>query len=336
MSTIPKCPQCKAEIKLSRSRDIIVDAAMGIDRWKSTVVTPGVLAMLSMGLQSMSTAWGIHSIYAVFGAEDGHRILRPILYNTIRAPVEVYANSPRDASRVMTDLILDRLVHWRLYVGLPLIGPVLILSRMTIADSVLPILPILFFATQNYAPNDPVDFATWPPSASLSFAVLPYLRAMYNAYYQKFWAEKEKRWLRELQPRAGQNANEATGGNDHEGGNAAPQGGAGIEVEVQVDEIQFDGGIFGNWEVAIEEVAAFEPQELPNGNARAGNGPAAPAPAVPDNRARADADRLVEQLEGAEENLQRPAAAPQQEPQSQDTLSERSCSRPSLASLENA
>ncbi|SMR47433.1 unnamed protein product [Zymoseptoria tritici ST99CH_3D1] len=314
--TTPKCPQCKAEIKLSRSTDLIVDASRAVDRIKSKVVTPTVLAMLSGGLHYMSTAWGIHSIYAVFGAEDGHRILRPVLYNTIRAPVEVYVNSPRHASRVMLDLFLDRLQHWRLYLGLPLIGPVLILSRMSFADSILPVLPIFFFATQNYASNDTVDLTQWPPSASFAFALLPYARAAYNAYYQRFWAEKEKQWLKEVQPRAGQNSNEAAGGNAADG-NAAPQGNADDNVvEVHVDEIRVDGGIFGDWEVAIEEIAAGQPNDAPPPN-RNNDGAAAPAPVIRDGRIQPYAERLAGQLVEAEQDLdpearqQQPAADPQ-------------------------
>ncbi|KXL47117.1 hypothetical protein M433DRAFT_35777, partial [Acidomyces richmondensis BFW] len=173
-----ECPQCKSEIKLARPRNWVVDIVRGLERVGSRAITPGAVAVLSGMLWNSSLAWGVNSIYAVFGAED-------------------------DAARSLVQSILTHAVHWRLYVGLPLITPILILSRTRWADSALPLLPILFFATQTPTPDDTTDLSQWPPSAGLAFAVLPYIRSAYNLYYENFWAEKERRWLREIQPRSG-------------------------------------------------------------------------------------------------------------------------------------
>ncbi|KAI7277184.1 hypothetical protein KC335_g121 [Hortaea werneckii] len=175
-----ECPQCKHEIKLARPWNPLVEAVRGMERIGARSVTPGALSVLSGILWNASSAWGVHSIYAIFGPEDGFRILRPWVVDSIRVV------RPEDALHEVGRAVLHCAVHWRLYIGLPLITPVLVLSRTRFADSVLPVLPILFFATQTHAVNDgTLNFTSWPPSASLSFAVLPYIRSAYNYYYEK-------------------------------------------------------------------------------------------------------------------------------------------------------
>ncbi|KAK1086863.1 hypothetical protein LTR48_003149 [Friedmanniomyces endolithicus] len=207
-----ECPQCKSEIKLARPRNYVVDAVRALERVGAKTVTPGALTFLSASLYQSSLAWGMHSIYAVFGSDDGYRILRPMLQNVIRPPIEVYLDTPREAMEKMLGLIVDHLVHWRLYLGLPLVSPMLILSRTTLADSLLPVLPVLFFATSQHAVREPLDFTHWPPSAGLCFAILPYVRAVYNSYYERVWGAKVRRWTKEIQPRSGQAQDDADEG----------------------------------------------------------------------------------------------------------------------------
>lgn len=240
-----ECPQCKAEIKLARPRNYVVDAVRGIERIGAKAITPGALTVLSATLYNSSMACGIHSIYSVFGPEDGFRILRPMILNAVRPPVETYVGEPREALQKLVGVMLDHVVHWRLYVGLPLITPMLVLSRTKFADSILPVLPILFFATQTHAPDDGLDFAHWPPSASLAFAVLPYVRSAYNLGYDKVWAEKEKKWLQEIQPRNGQGQADGNGNGENADPEQIDQGG---DEDENIFEVRIDGGIWEDWE----------------------------------------------------------------------------------------
>lgn len=239
-----ECPQCKSEIKLARPKDWIVEGVRGMERLGAQVVTPGALAVVTGTLYHTSMLWGVHSIYAVFGADDGIRILRPMILNVVRPPLELNTSTPRDVGDRLLGLAVDHLVHWRLYVGLPLITPMLVLSRTTLADSILPVLPVLFFATQTHSPQDTLDFTQWPPSASLAFAVLPYLRLAYNAYYKRVWGEREQQWLREIQPRLNQSQNEA----DDNADNAND-----AEDADNVFEVRLDTNIFEDWEGGDEE-----------------------------------------------------------------------------------
>ena len=225
-----------------------------MERLGARSITPGALTFLSASLYHSSMAWGMHSIYAVFGSEDGYRILRPLLENAVRPPLEVYLNTPRDAGRELMGLVLDHLVHWRLYVGLPLITPVLIMSRVRLADSILPVLPVLFFATVPHAPEEALDFTQWPPSASLCFALLPYARAAYNWYWDRVWAEKEQEWLKAIQPRQGQRDAE------DEVAEAVIEDNVPMDEEDPVLEVRIDGDIFQQWEPEPERPA---PQQQP-------------------------------------------------------------------------
>jgi hypothetical protein len=134
-----------------------------------------------------------------------------------------------------------------LYVGLPLITPTIILSRTTLADSILPVLPILFFAKQTPSGNDPLEFGTWPPSAGLAFSILPYLRTAYNAYYRRVWLPKERQWLKEIQPRARAELNEGDPGNPAVlPDNMDPD-------EEPLLEVRLDGGWEEDWDSDVED-----------------------------------------------------------------------------------
>ena len=283
-----QCPQCKSEIKLARPKNYVVDAVRGIERIGARAVTPGAVIVLTNLVGRASLAHGMHSVYRIFGADDGYRILRPLVQQWAAPPIDL--DLPADQMRdVLVNAAMEHIKHWRLYVGLPLITPMLILSRTQLADSILPVLPILFFATQTHTVHDDLNFTKWPPSASMAFALLPYLRSAYNAYYQRVWAEKETRWLKEIQPRSGQAQNE--GNADGEAGDA-DQRVEDVADHEHIFEVRIDGGI---WEEDFDdedEQADQARQDMPN------NAPlppqqapqdqqgdqAAPAPNVPDNR----------------------------------------------------
>lgn len=267
-----ECPQCKAEIRLARPRDYLVDAVRAVERLGNRAVTPASVTTLFAVLYNSSMAAGQHFIYAVFGRDDGFRILQPIIRNAVRPPVESYMGSPHGASEMLLKVMIDHIVHWRLYVGLPLLTPILVLSRTNtnLADGILPVLPIVFFASQAHSPQEAFDFAQWPPSASFSFAVLPYVRSLYNFYYQRVWAKKEAEWLREIQPRTSQAATEPALDN----GNQQRQD----QDEENVFEVRIDGGLWDEWEDGEQQPAPVPQQHHEQQDE------AAPAPNVQDNR----------------------------------------------------
>jgi hypothetical protein len=235
------CPQCKSEIVLARPRSYVVDAVRVVESSASKLVLPGVLTVGVTSFWSLCWSHGVHSVYMVFGAEDAQRILEPLWY----LPPADFSPGQQLLSYIKA--------RWRLDIGLTLIPPILVCSRATIADGVLPILPMLFFVTK--PDSDPLlDIGSWPPSAGLSFALLPYLRSIYNTYYERVWAERERRWLKEIQPRA-----------TTEGAEETEEPRQDVRDEDNVLEINVDLAMLDEWEGEEDEQDGERVEELRRG-----------------------------------------------------------------------
>lgn len=275
------CPQCKSNISLVRPRDPIVEVVRALERLAAKAVAPAALTVAFSAVVHACAVHGLYTITSIFGPQDSRRILQPLIDNIWTA------------ARPM-DQLRNFMQHWRLRIGLPLITPLLILSRTTIADNVLPVLPIVFFATQGDT-SDTLDMISWPPSASMTFAVLPYIRSAYNTYYQRVWAEREKKWLKEIQPRSGQQDADA---------NAQLAVDAEIEAAEEDNnfEIRIDGNIWEDWAGADEDDILLEVQE---GQAHPLN-----APPLPDNGPLPPQNEQVPQQPRPQQN---PAPPPPQE-----------------------
>ncbi|KAF2843638.1 hypothetical protein M501DRAFT_967289 [Patellaria atrata CBS 101060] len=189
-----QCPQCKSEIKVERPRSVAVHVIRLIEHTAKLLVVPTLAVGAGTMLIQGSFMHGVGTIYAVFGFKDGYQILRPLydVQHIRTGAIGSYLRSGAFFNNV------------RLHMNLVTIPPILIASRTKLADSILPVLPLLFFATSSRT-EDHINLDRWPPSAALAFSVLPYVRTAYNAYYDKVWAPHERRWLKEIQPRAGQN-----------------------------------------------------------------------------------------------------------------------------------
>ncbi|KAH0389436.1 hypothetical protein KCU89_g16682, partial [Aureobasidium melanogenum] len=139
---------------------------------------------------------------------------------------------------------------------------------------------------------DTLDMISWPPSASMTFAVLPYIRSAYNTYHQRVWAEREKKWLKEIQPRSGQQDADA---------NAQVAVDAEIEAAEEDNnfEIRIDGNIWEEWAGGDDDDVLLEVQE---GQAHPLN-----APPLPDDAP------LPPQNQGQNQNIPQPPR-PQQNP----------------------
>jgi hypothetical protein len=183
------CPQCKSEIKLERPQSVIVNAVRRIERLTGSMLLPGFLFVAATGTVATLTIAGQTAVFQIFGPLDATRILRP------RMP------DLRGAS--FSEMMIEYMrMNWRINIGVPLIPAVLVASRTTFADSILPFLPLIFFVSSGRPQDDLLQFS-WPPSAAFTIATLPYVRGIYNAYYERVWMPKEQRWLKEVQPRAG-------------------------------------------------------------------------------------------------------------------------------------
>ncbi|MCJ1253232.1 hypothetical protein MMC24_001043 [Lignoscripta atroalba] len=199
-----QCPQCKSDITIARPRSIVVEGVNAVERVTGKLVLPGIFITIAGTMFTGCWVHGLSSVYLVFGRED-------------------FLNLLGDSGQGIS-------TKWGL--GLPLIPVVLVMSRTTLADSLLPVLPIFFFATQ--IPDRHMgNLDLWPPSAAMTIASLPYLRGAYNEVYKRLFSARDQRWMKEIQPRAGENGDDAGAG--HEEGNDLDVDEGGVNVAFELD-----------------------------------------------------------------------------------------------------
>ena len=294
-----RCPQCKSEIVVARPRSLIVDAVSAFDRVTGRLIFPGLVAVFGGFVWSGCLAHGINTLYAIFGTEDAARILADRLQPGVSLSQGSTSQTALMATFMSPFVTAASRWRWRLDLGVPLIPVVLVLSRTTLADSVLPILPIIFFATPGND-REPLDYTRWPPSAAMSIAALPYLRGVYNALYDRAFGPSIRRWAKEMQPRNGEIELDAGEG---------PQGQA-AEAEA-VEEIRDDDVLMEiNVRVDLMDDQGGEDEERPGDPA-----PEGAAVAADDETEANNADPLgprAEQQQQEQQEQQQPPPPPQQ------------------------
>jgi hypothetical protein len=202
-----ECPQCKTNIIVARPR--LVTLIKRLETYANVMVLPTVAVMGGYIVIYLSVSYGVVAVSVVLGEADFNRIFIP--------------SSRGQAVRKL--------------LGLATIPWMLILSRMRIADSILPIIPMLFFATEP-SPDALSEFTSWPPSAGLSFALLPFLRSAYLQYFDSVWLEKERRWMDDVRPRRNTDQEAQAGGDAGGAGNDGD--GGGFELEIALGDIMDD------------------------------------------------------------------------------------------------
>lgn len=219
---------------------------------------------------------GLSTISVLFGREETDTILKAELLPANSTWTRIIPSDILIMGRLLDP---TRVAHqgwsWRLGLGLPLIPVILILSRTTLADGVLPILPIVFFATHRDG-REQLDLAHWPPSASMTLAALPYLRGVYNELFERAFGEKLRRWAREIQPRSGAAGREGHDGDEEdEAGEGQPVDDMGdgdlvMAINLEVDILE---------EGDAENEAHDHPRPAPNmpPHEQARDGPVPPA-----------------------------------------------------------
>ena len=208
---IPKkieCPQCKSKITIARPRSPVVEGVNAVERLTSNMTVPGICLTLAGSVLSGCWIHGLSTVYLVFGHKDANRLLG-------------------------VDTGAGVSVKW--VIGLPFIPIIIILSRTTIADNLLPILPI-FFLTSQIPDTRSMKRGLWVPSAAMTVATLPYIRGAYNEIYKRLFAERERRWAREIQPRAGESGDNNNAGNQQEraDGEGGDEDGAFLNFEMEI------------------------------------------------------------------------------------------------------
>lgn len=265
------CPQCKSEIRLARPRSWAVDTVRMVERLTGMMLLPGFICVTLTAAYATLKVAGIHTVEQIFGPEDALRILEPLYQppETIEVPIAIR-------------LINQLRHHWRLHLGLPAIPTVLVLSRMSIADPILPILPLVFFAGGTTSQDELLQLS-WPPSAAFTVAALPYVRSIYNASYERICLPRERQWLKEIQPRAGtEDAPDAEAQVEEHIHGAILEDDGDDDDDDEVVEIEVDFDIFADWNNGGAANNNNAPENPPVPIAR---GPAPPIDAPPVDQA---------------------------------------------------
>jgi len=198
-STSPRkieCPQCKSEIKIARPTSMVVKGVQAVERCCATIVVPGLAAAFVGGVWSACFVHGALSVMMVLGAEDWQRLVEANAVGAGRLGMDFYGRQGA------------KMIGAKMALGLPMVPIVLVLSRTKVADGLLPMLPMILFMDQLGSGSMTGGWIIrgrkpqgdmWPPSAALAFASLPYVRAAYNAFYGRFFAERERMWIKQVQ-----------------------------------------------------------------------------------------------------------------------------------------
>ena len=172
-----QCPQCKSPINIERPRNPLVRGVQAADRLSAKLVVPGLVSTVLGSVWAGAWLHGAVSLLLVFGGRDTNLLL----------------NASRSGR-------LSSVWIW----GLPLIPVTLVASQTSLRSPALPA-TLLLFSKLTYAP-EPIGRGLWPPSASMTFATLPYLHVVYKELFRYFFAERQERWIKAVRPRAGQAA----------------------------------------------------------------------------------------------------------------------------------
>lgn len=146
MATTQKlvCPVCQAPIKVERPWDPLVAAADFVQRCTKTLMWPAGLSALAGCFYSGFLVYGVNALYLVFGQAEARRLLMP-------SPQDLNARAMIQDSAFLraiikfmkiSDPFLPTMPGVKLFLGLPMILPALVLSRTRLADQIFAILPI--------------------------------------------------------------------------------------------------------------------------------------------------------------------------------------------------
>ncbi|KAF3937974.1 hypothetical protein ABW19_dt0204569 [Dactylella cylindrospora] len=166
-----QCPQCKSNILMRQDRSLVVDMGRSIERNVRRTNSMAIVAGIGSAFFVTSSVYGAQAIYLICGRKEANAILM----------------GPGNRDFQWT---------WRLAVGLPMIPIILVVSRTRLLDATLPILPLIFFCH-----NEPFHL-TLPPSPAITLALLPYVKSIYEGFYNKFLLPYDKQWTAEIGPTA--------------------------------------------------------------------------------------------------------------------------------------
>lgn len=149
------CPQCHAEIQIERPRDYLVLATESVQRVAKSLVIPAALSSLFACFYSGFLMYGINTLQMVFGHDEAYRIMALAGTHQFQVMHRIQPDQSNRALQAVSRLLrtvsmsfdpflpsTDWMAHWKLFIGLPLIAPSLVLSRTRLAEPFFTIVPV--------------------------------------------------------------------------------------------------------------------------------------------------------------------------------------------------
>ena len=208
-----QCPQCKSDIRVLQPHSFSIELTRAIQRVTGKLVWPAAATAVGTMVSAGLFIHGAHTVSVLLGRYEYQQFMFP-------------RNGPLPLRRAL---------------GVTLIPILLIISRTSVGDSILPFLPFLYFTGSKMSQRS----LAMPGRPDLWICSLPALRSFYFAIYRKWALPREKAWLKEIQPRAGDNTEEngAQGNVEEEGGGDGEAFDLDLElgVQIEVDAIDEDG-----------------------------------------------------------------------------------------------
>ena len=155
-----KCPQCQTPLKIQRPRDVLVAVVDGVTRVARALILPTALCGVAGCFYSGFLSYGANTMALVFGSEAADAMLAPYTFDSIHNShvvkqwLQIAADYPLAALGQLFPFFprMRSPANIPYYMGLPLIGPSLVLWRTRYSDLGFSMLiPIVSFPI--YPPN---------------------------------------------------------------------------------------------------------------------------------------------------------------------------------------
>lgn len=150
-----KCPQCQAPIKIQRPRDFLVQAAGAVQSLAKIFVVPTAASALVGCFYSGFLVYGVNTLHVVFGSREAARLMTPSPRYLRFWGDERLSILTKVVPTILKNLdpffpSLESQFNWKLFVGLPLIAPALVLLRTTVADKFFSVIPVTVRLPRSY------------------------------------------------------------------------------------------------------------------------------------------------------------------------------------------
>lgn len=136
-----RCPQCKKKIDIRRPMDPIVTAVDLVQRASRALILPTALSTVIGCTYSGLMVYGLNSLRLVFGVEEADRMLAPGIWG-IPVHTGLFGRTIglMDPFFPAISSLNPPIANLKILAGLPLIAPLLVLSRTKLADQTFSLL----------------------------------------------------------------------------------------------------------------------------------------------------------------------------------------------------